>query len=334
MTDATGTVVSQTRYKAWGEVRHQSGVTPTEYGFTGQFSHAADFGLMFYNARWYDVSLGRFAQADTLVGFDRYQYANNNPILYVDPSGHLSCKHANAAAENCTDLSFRDHLKGYGINFIGDFPSGDYLAILQGTRDVGAKFARERGKNETVFGAFNAAYDLDSRPLYYLHGNSSGEFMDDGSGFNEDGTPRGCEISSGGCTVGKTRLTDGTPVYLIKYVTMSSNPLSARNNAVHELGHLFGSQVAGYKEMGIAIGQNPGIFGRPGTGSNYGFASAGFPWQQATNNVDSGNEIFADQFLGWTYGTWEVDQVGALTDRAKGRSGWMDTNMSNWLSGR
>ncbi|MBI3166471.1 MAG: hypothetical protein HYZ24_17430 [Chloroflexi bacterium] len=30
VTDAAGTVVSQTRYKAWGEVRHQSGVTPTE----------------------------------------------------------------------------------------------------------------------------------------------------------------------------------------------------------------------------------------------------------------------------------------------------------------
>ena len=96
MTDATGTVVSQTRYKAWGEVRHQSGVTPTEYGFTGQFSHAADFGLMFYNARWYDVSLGRFAQADSIIppgvqGLDRYAYVNNSPMNYVDPSGHVPC---------------------------------------------------------------------------------------------------------------------------------------------------------------------------------------------------------------------------------------------------
>ncbi|MBK6647094.1 MAG: hypothetical protein IPG44_15350 [Anaerolineales bacterium] len=93
VTDAAGTVISQTRYKAWGEVRHQSGVTPTEYGFTGQFSHAADFGLMFYNARWYDFSLGRFAQADSIIppgvqGLDRYAYVNNSPMNYVDPSGH------------------------------------------------------------------------------------------------------------------------------------------------------------------------------------------------------------------------------------------------------
>jgi RHS repeat-associated protein len=53
------------------------------------------FGLMFYNARWYDPALGRFAQADTIIpggvqGLDRYAYANNNPILYTDPSGHCS----------------------------------------------------------------------------------------------------------------------------------------------------------------------------------------------------------------------------------------------------
>ena len=48
---------------------------------------------MFYNARWYDPALGRFAQADSIVppgvqGLDRYAYVNNNPMLYTDPTGH------------------------------------------------------------------------------------------------------------------------------------------------------------------------------------------------------------------------------------------------------
>jgi len=48
---------------------------------------------MYYNARWYDSQLGRFAQADTIVpggvqGYDRYAYVNNNPLRYTDPSGH------------------------------------------------------------------------------------------------------------------------------------------------------------------------------------------------------------------------------------------------------
>lgn len=56
---------------------------------------AAGFGLMFYNARWYDPLTGRFTQADSIIpneiqGLDRYAYVNNSPIMYVDPSGHLS----------------------------------------------------------------------------------------------------------------------------------------------------------------------------------------------------------------------------------------------------
>jgi RHS repeat-associated protein len=97
VTDAAGVVVSETRYKAWGETRYISGTTPTKYQYTGQYSYAADFGLHFYNARWYDSSLSRFTQADTIVpletqgvqAWDRYIYGGNNPVRYLDPSGHV-----------------------------------------------------------------------------------------------------------------------------------------------------------------------------------------------------------------------------------------------------
>jgi len=53
-------------------------------------------GLYYYGARWYDSSLGRFAQADTIVpspgnpqSLNRYAYGLNNPLKYVDPSGHV-----------------------------------------------------------------------------------------------------------------------------------------------------------------------------------------------------------------------------------------------------
>jgi RHS repeat-associated protein len=73
-----------------------------EYTFTGQMSYMDDpitsettegFGLMFFNARWLDPAIGRFTQADSIVpggvqGLDRYAYANNSPLVYIDPSGH------------------------------------------------------------------------------------------------------------------------------------------------------------------------------------------------------------------------------------------------------
>ena len=109
VTDASGNLISQTKYKAWGEVRYSSGTTPTQHTFTGQMDYTGDFGLMFFNARWLDVSLGRFAQADTLVGFDRYQYANNNPLRFTDPSGHISC--SQVSNEDCEDLSPEEVVK-------------------------------------------------------------------------------------------------------------------------------------------------------------------------------------------------------------------------------
>ncbi|WKZ39319.1 MAG: hypothetical protein QY328_13725 [Anaerolineales bacterium] len=71
VTDANGTKISEIRYKAWGEVRYESGATPTDYTYTGQYSYTADFGLMFYreasrsdsevdNARWYDPGINHF----------------------------------------------------------------------------------------------------------------------------------------------------------------------------------------------------------------------------------------------------------------------------------
>ena len=112
-TDANGAKVLELRYKAWGEVRASWTASPTTtpaykspaYTYTGQYSYMDDpttssttegFGLMFYNARWYDPALGRSAQADTMIpqeqgtqAWDRYAYTNNNPVRYNDPTGHM-----------------------------------------------------------------------------------------------------------------------------------------------------------------------------------------------------------------------------------------------------
>lgn len=54
---------------------------------------------MFYGARYYDPGLGRFLQADTIVpqpgnpqSLNRYSYGSNNPVKYIDPSGHQGCE--------------------------------------------------------------------------------------------------------------------------------------------------------------------------------------------------------------------------------------------------
>ena len=87
------------RYKAWGENRYTSGTTPTSMRFTGQRQESTlggTEGLYFYGSRWYDTSLGRWAQPDSIIpnpydsqSWDRYAYVNNNAVRYTDPSGHM-----------------------------------------------------------------------------------------------------------------------------------------------------------------------------------------------------------------------------------------------------
>ena len=63
----------------------------------------AGLGIYHYGARFYSPKLGRFLSADTIVpgaanpqAYNRYSYANNSPIMYIDPTGHTSaCVGAN-----------------------------------------------------------------------------------------------------------------------------------------------------------------------------------------------------------------------------------------------
>jgi RHS repeat-associated protein len=93
-TDITGTVVAETRYLPYGEQRWITGTLVTDFTFTGQRAERG-FGLLDYNARYYDPWLGWFVSPDTILpdlanpqSLNRYAYVYNNPVNYTDPSGH------------------------------------------------------------------------------------------------------------------------------------------------------------------------------------------------------------------------------------------------------
>ncbi len=120
--DNTGDKVSELRYDAWGETRYNSGTTPTRRQYTGQL--AAEAGLYFYNARYFDPQLGRWIQPDSLVpiesqglqAWDRFAYTNNNPAKYTDPSGHdVGCSGQDASECGAATVSPTGFVDYYGI---------------------------------------------------------------------------------------------------------------------------------------------------------------------------------------------------------------------------
>jgi RHS repeat-associated protein len=93
-TNASGGVVARQWYYPYGSVRGSVGTLPTQRTFTGQYSDAT--GLMYFNARYYSQTLGRFVSADSIVpgagnpqAFNRYSYVFNSPLKYVDDSGNI-----------------------------------------------------------------------------------------------------------------------------------------------------------------------------------------------------------------------------------------------------
>jgi RHS repeat-associated protein len=96
ITDANGNEVTRIVYLPFGEISqpNSSGTDTVTKKFTGQ-EYDEETGLYYYNARYYDPAIGRFVSADSVVSnlmdsqtFNRYSYANNNPIKYIDPTGH------------------------------------------------------------------------------------------------------------------------------------------------------------------------------------------------------------------------------------------------------
>ncbi len=108
--NANGTWNSELRYTPYGETRYNSGLTPSDYRYTGQLQQA-ELGLYYYVARWYDPYLNQFIQPDTIVpdpyspqDWNRYTYVRNSPINFVDPSGKMPAEPPDRTCLNSAKL--------------------------------------------------------------------------------------------------------------------------------------------------------------------------------------------------------------------------------------
>ncbi|HET8554289.1 MAG TPA: RHS repeat-associated core domain-containing protein [Rhodanobacteraceae bacterium] len=90
-TDAQGNITARYTYRPYGT--QQSGPTNAGPGYTGHVNDP-NTGLVYMQQRYYDPDIGRFISPDPIgpaagnvFNFNRYAYANNNPIKFTDPDG-------------------------------------------------------------------------------------------------------------------------------------------------------------------------------------------------------------------------------------------------------
>ena len=298
-----------------------SGLSPTQYQYTGQYSHTADFGLMYYNARWYDPALGRFAQADSIVppgvqGLDRYAYVNNNPVKYIDPSGNtVDCPAWDSACDLTKAPSPETILKKYHATFSKGWAENHKWAVVHGVIRTAYRFARELGTGITATNAFRTVYGLNDGDPFF---------------FEWDENCWGCRADPTGCDAGITKGVACVPGFgytntenWVEFASMSGVevPLRNINNVIHELGHAFDLRLGRIPENTLAVNQDllrndVGFYGDPSNRT----------WEASSGT--NGSETFADQFLGWVYSKWDGnDGFGparaGFMNQMNGLNGWV-----------
>ena len=97
--DESGSIVTTYTYSAFGEVLSVTGTLASTIGARNPFRYRSYYydtetGWYYLNSRYYDPTVGRFINADGIiganggiVGYNMFAYCNNNPIMYADPNG-------------------------------------------------------------------------------------------------------------------------------------------------------------------------------------------------------------------------------------------------------
>ena len=107
ITDCDGTVLNHYAYDAFGNRTVEEETVENRFGFAGEILDAVT-GQYYLRARFYNPVIARFLSEDTYYGdgLNLYAYCHNNPVGYVDPSGHAS-KVISSSDPNVMDIISR-----------------------------------------------------------------------------------------------------------------------------------------------------------------------------------------------------------------------------------
>jgi RHS repeat-associated protein len=134
LTNNTGTIRVEYDYDAYGNLTNKVGDASNNYLFAGeQFDNAVDG--YYLRARYYDPATGRFASTDSFEGYanqpitlNDYLYGNNNPAIFIDPSGRIAAiEYASLLSEFVVGKT--DSAIGAFIGFVHGFSNANLLFI-------------------------------------------------------------------------------------------------------------------------------------------------------------------------------------------------------------
>jgi len=93
--DRDGNIVNNYKYDEWGNIITEIEGIKNPFKYSGEI-YDEETGLYYLRSRYYDPQVGRFISEDSYEGtiinplsLNLYTYCYNDPISYIDPSGHM-----------------------------------------------------------------------------------------------------------------------------------------------------------------------------------------------------------------------------------------------------
>ena len=100
--NSNGATMVEYDYDAWGNILSTTGSLASTLGAINPFRYRGYYydtetGFYYLNSRYYDPQVGRFINADGIIGangdimgYNMFAYCSNNPVMCVDPTGCYS----------------------------------------------------------------------------------------------------------------------------------------------------------------------------------------------------------------------------------------------------
>ena len=151
LSDESGEVKIKYTLDPWGTIRKKIGNSINRHVFTGQ-EHDEQTGLIYFGARYYDAEIARFYSTDNYIGdinnppsLHKYQYAYQNPTVYVDPNGNV--------AVAAILLTVGAYLIKAGVETVIETEIEEKISTYMGNEDF--DYGRAFGKNMLINIAIN-----------------------------------------------------------------------------------------------------------------------------------------------------------------------------------
>ncbi|GMQ57591.1 hypothetical protein AN1V17_19860 [Vallitalea sediminicola] len=106
--NSEGKMLNAYNYDAYGKITSKEALVPNRYNYAGE-QYDDVTGQYYLRARYYNPTIGRFIQEDSFRGdgLNLYTYVQNNPVNYIDPTGHCREK-TNKYCETILNMSNQD----------------------------------------------------------------------------------------------------------------------------------------------------------------------------------------------------------------------------------